>query len=95
MKKTIAVAALMAAMFAMPVAPVQAATVEEALDSCLILPLLKRECWEMAGDTVRAAPRAAAAVASDAADAALDVKLPVRWWNCTAAEAGSGYLLDC
>jgi len=90
MNKLIAAAALFAAAFAAPVVPVQAATVSEVVDSCLVLPLLKKECWEEA--------RAHFAAAHDAAVEATretgDWKLPV-WPSCQRAPAGSGHLFDC
>ena len=59
--------------------------------NCLILPMLKKECWEQG---VAAARSVGQSVAS-ATDAVVEeTKLPL-WWNCTAAAKGSGHLLDC
>lgn len=99
MQKFIAVAALCVASFAMPVLPTQAATaLSEAEANCLIFPLFKKECWELGAEKAGAVPAAAAtatvAAADAAADVAGDVKVPLLW-NCTAAPAGSGHLLNC
>ncbi|WP_374621112.1 hypothetical protein [Devosia sp.] len=96
MHRILAVVALCATSFAVPILPTQAApllTDDQA--NCLIFPMLKKECWQMGADMVSAPVTAVAMAAGDAADAAGEVKLPFMWWNCTAAEAGSGHLLDC
>ena len=47
MKKIVAVAALIAATFAVPALPVQAQPVlPEISENCLIFPILKRRCWK-------------------------------------------------
>ena len=96
MHKLIAIAALCATTIAVPVLPTQAAPMlSEAQTNCLILPMLKKECWQRGADMVTAPAQAVAAMAEDTADAAVEVKLPVMWWNCSASPAGSGHLLDC
>jgi hypothetical protein len=99
MQKFVAVAALCVASFAMPVLPAQAApTLSDAEANCLIFPMFKKECWDMGAEKAMAVPAAAATATVAAADAvtdtAKDIKLPLLW-NCTAAPAGSGHLLDC
>lgn len=99
MQKSIAVAALCVASFAMPVLPTQAApALSDAEANCLIFPVLKKECWEMGAEKAGAVPAAAAtatvAAADAAAEVATEVKVPLIW-NCTMAPAGSGHLLDC
>jgi hypothetical protein len=99
MKKTIAVAALIAASFAAaPVLPVQAASSYPA--KCLILPLLQADCVAVISDNVSDATGATVTVASATVSAAKDtadsIKLPApMWWNCDPAPAGSGHLYDC
>ncbi len=90
MKKAIAVAALLAAAFAAPALPVQAAAGDN-IDNCLILPALKKECWERARDWAEDGASATSAAVRGAADR---VNLP-GWWNCTRAPEGSGHLFDC
>lgn len=87
MKKTIAVAALVAATFAAaPVIPAQAASYPA---HCLVLPLLQADCRavirENIGETAAAA-RSAAKVRK--------IELPVIG-GCERAPAGSGHLYDC
>ena len=99
MQKFLAVAALCVASLAMPVLPTQAAPMmSEAEANCLILPMFKKECWEMGAEKAMGVPAAAATATVAAADAptdtAKDIKLPMIW-NCSAAPAGSGHLLDC
>lgn len=92
MKKLLVVAALVASSFAVPVLPVMAApAASDPAVNCLIFPVLKKECWELGAEMVKAAP---ATVAMATEDAAADVKLPL-WWNCTRAAEGTGHLLDC
>jgi len=91
MKKTIAVAALLAAAFAAPTFPVQSAPMD-SVDTCLILPALKKECWERGYDMAMDGAQATAMAAEDAAD---EVRKVPGWWNCTRAAAGSKYLFDC
>ncbi len=96
MHRMLAVVALCATSFAVPILPTQAApllTDDQA--NCLIFPMLKKECWQMGADMVSAPAKAVAMAAGDASDAVGEVKLPLMWWNCTAAESGSGHLLDC
>jgi len=96
MKKLIAVAALCATSFAVPVLPVQAApALSKAEANCLIFPIFKKECWELGAKQASAVPKAASKAGSEMAQAALDVKVPLPWWKCTAAAKGSGHLLDC
>ena len=88
MKKTIAVVALVAAAFAAPVLPVQAAPAASNAN-CLVLPLLQADC--RAEMREHAASHHAAVKASAKAH-----KWPVpTLWNCERAPAGSGHLLDC
>ena len=98
MKKVLAVAALCAASFAMPVLPGQAAPLSDAEANCLVFPMFKKECWELGAERARVMPAAvtttAAATVEAADDAADGVQLPL-WGNCTRAPAGSGHLLDC
>lgn len=89
MKKFIAIAALAAASFAAPIVPVQAATLSDVVNSCLVLPLLKRECWPTAGERPVLVTTAATST-----DKAIAWPIPA-WWNCTRAEEGKAYLLDC
>ena len=91
MKKTIAVAALLAAAFAAPALPVQSAPMD-SVDTCWVLPALKKECWDRAHDMAMSGAQATAAAAEEAAD---DVRSIPGWWNCTRAAAGSGHLFDC
>jgi len=98
MKKTIAIAALLAASFAAPSLPVQAAS-DYPLD-CLILPLLKADCRAAISGTVESGTTTVAevtvATAEVASDTASSVAWPVPlWWNCTRAAAGAGHLYDC
>ena len=94
MKKIIAVAALVAAGFAAPSLPVQAASAYPA--NCLVLPLLQSECRDIIRDNVNSASAAATTVASATV---ADVKRPkvpgAAWWTCTPAEAGSKAILSC
>jgi hypothetical protein len=92
MKKTIAVAALVAASLSVPALPVQAATLAEWVNensNCLVFGVLKRECWQ-------AADEATDEVVLSYRDAAR-----ARGWNtglwrdCDLAEPGSGTLLVC
>jgi len=99
MQKFIAVAALCVASFAMPVLPTQAApALSDAEANCLIFPMFKKECWQMGAEKAEEATATVAAATVTAADAATDtakdIKLPLIW-NCSAAPAGSGHLLDC
>ena len=79
MMKTIAVAALFAAAFTAPTISVQAASLMSDDTNCLVFPLLKQECRDMAmehmamvSDRMMAAPMAAAEATADAADATAD-----------------------
>jgi hypothetical protein len=89
MKKLIAIAALAAASFAAPVLPTHAATVSDVVDSCLVLPLLKKECWPSADERPLVVTTSA-----QSTDKAVAWPVPA-WWNCAPAEEGSGHLLDC
>ena len=98
MKKIIAVAALVAASFAAPALPTQAATMEAADANCVVFPMFKRECWEQAHAWAaerHAAVHAAVSAEADGLDEMNPPKVPVEWWNCTRAAEGSGHLLDC
>jgi hypothetical protein len=87
MIRTIALAAMMGGLMAVPVAtPVQAASVGA---NCLILPLLQADCRAAINEVVSARH-----------SAALDARQGPRlawWWalNCHRAEAGAGHLYDC
>jgi hypothetical protein len=98
MKKTIAVAALLAASFAAPVIPTQAASSYPA--KCLVLPLLQSDCRAVISDNLNDAASATRTVAtrstSAARRAAGKVEWPVPLWtSCEPAPAGSGHLYDC
>jgi hypothetical protein len=99
MKKIVAVAALVAASFAAPALPTQAATTMEEMDSnCWVFPMFKQECWEKAHDWFADRHAAAHAAFETNMSGLGDVtppKWPVEWWNCTRAPEGSGHLLDC
>ena len=93
MKKIIAVAVLFAGSFVVPTLPVQAGILDDT--NCLIFPLLKKECRDMAKDAVMAPVKATAMAADEAADAADDHWVWPVWGGCVRAEAGSGHLYDC
>lgn len=94
MKKIIAVAALVAASFAAPIAPVQAASAYPA--NCLILPLLQSECREIIRENVGDAVSATTAVASATVSEVKRPKVPgAAWWTCEPAPAGSKGILAC
>jgi hypothetical protein len=92
MKKTIALAALIAASLSVPTLPVQAATLAEWAEensNCLWFGAFKRECWE-------AADEAHDEVVSDIKAKAEDGGWNVSWWrDCDLAEPGSATLLVC
>ena len=102
MIRTIAIAAMMGGLMAVPVAtPTQAATMGA---NCLILPLLQADCRAAISEALgahHAAVEAAVAAPKAAASkvAAADVpQLPhlLFWWtNCHRAAAGAGHLYDC
>jgi len=88
MKKTIAVAALVAATFAAaPVAPVQAGSSLSA--HCLILPLLHADCRDAIHERLKGAGEAASSTARK-----VEWHLPAIG-HCERAPAGSGHLYDC
>jgi len=95
MNKLIAAAALAVATLAAPVAPVQAATLQDYFDSCWFLPLLKDECAPTA-PTAAAAPKAVTASVKTAADN-FEWPEPLPAWvkDCSPAPEGSKYLLVC
>lgn len=100
MKRTIAVAALLAASFAAApiVVPAQAASAYPS--KCLILPLLQADCRAIISDHIEDAADATVTVASSTAagtkEAVDSVEWPVpMWWDCERAPAGSGHLYDC
>ena len=107
MKKLIAVAALLAASFAVPVLPVQAQPTLPAVDeNCVVLPMFKRDCveaaraaWLEARPTtiaeVAALPAPPAPPAPPALLAAPTAPTLMAPPVCTRAAAGSGYLFDC
>jgi len=95
MKKTIAVAALVAASFAAaPIVPVQAASSYPA--HCVILPLLKADCRAVIKDNLEEVGVATRSVASTTVSTARKIDWPTpMWWDCEPAPAGSGHLYDC
>ena len=86
--KIVLAAAMTAAMLVVPTVPVQAATLSDTQKDCLIFPMLKKACWELGAEQAADAGMAVTA-------AAAEVKVPVRWWNCTRAAEGAGYLYEC
>lgn len=98
MKKIVALAALVAASFAAPALPTQAASlIEQAEDSCLVLPMFKQECWGEAR-AYMAERRAEAVAATEEVMVEVGVTPPPppsEWWPCSLAAPGSGHLLDC
>ena len=81
MKKTVFLAALIAAAIAVPTMPAVAADEAPAVDSkCYVLPLL---------------PDCAAAWHDHWQSKGFHVAMPVEWWTCERAEDGAGHLLDC
>lgn len=93
MKNSVAVAVLLAASFAAPTLPAQAATLSDH-PNCLVLPALQQECWDLARDIASEGTEATAVAIEAAADEASAMGVPL-WWTCTRAAEGSGYLLDC
>ena len=94
MKKIIAVAALVAAGFAAPSLPVQAASAYPA--KCLVLPLLQSECRDIISENVGKASSAATTVASAAVSDVKRPKVPgAAWWTCEPAPAGTKALYVC
>jgi hypothetical protein len=90
MKKSIAVAALLAVAFAAPTVSVQAAPASDHAH-CLVLPLLQADCREAIREHANAHHAAVKARVE-----ARTVKAPApHWWRCERAPAGSGYLLSC
>lgn len=90
------VAALVACTMVTPAASVNAAPLvtDEDVANCLVLPALKKECWELGRE--RAVYRAdQVAMAMDEAEAEYKLKWPVKWWECTRAPEGAGYLFAC
>jgi len=92
MKKTIAIAALVAASLSVPTLPVQAATLGEWAEEnshCLWFGAFKRECWE-AADEVHDD------VVAEVKDEAEEDGWNVGWWrDCDLAEPGASTLLVC
>jgi hypothetical protein len=86
--KIVLAAAITAAMLVLPTVPVSAATLSDTQKDCLIFPMLKKACWELGAKHAADAGEAVAA-------AATAVKVPVRWWTCTRAPEGAGYLYEC
>jgi hypothetical protein len=85
MKKTLVLAALMSAAFALPTVPASAADLvvtETGVDAvCYILPLLP-DCVAQWNEEFKA-------------NGYHWTPLPVAWWTCEKAEANAGHLLDC
>jgi hypothetical protein len=92
MKKTVAIAALVAASLSVPVLPVQAATLSEWVEenhNCLWFGAFKRECWEAADerhDEIVLSFRERAEDRGWKLDG---------WRDCDLAAEGSGHLIDC
>ncbi len=86
--KIVLAAAITAAMLVVPVVPVSAATLSDTQKDCLIFPMLKKACWELGAEHAADAGKAVT-------EAAAEIKVPVRWWNCTRAPEGSGYMFTC
>ena len=86
--KIVLAAAIAAAMLVLPSVPVSAATLSDTQKDCLIFPMLKKACWELGAEQAADAGMAVSA-------AVTEVKVPVRWWNCTRAADGAGYLYEC
>jgi hypothetical protein len=86
--KIVLAAAITAAMLVLPVVPVNAATLSDTQKDCLIFPMLKKACWELGADHAADASKAVT-------EAATEIKVPVRWWTCTRAADGAGYLYEC
>ncbi len=99
MKKIAVIAALVATSFAAPVLPTQAAhhMMDDANAHCLVFPMLKKECREMAHDAAMSHHAAMNAHVEAKWDRAgmNRPKHPVEWWNCAPAAEGAGHLLDC
>jgi hypothetical protein len=94
MKKIIAVAALVAAGFAAPALPVQAASAYPA--NCLVLPLLQSACRDIIRENVNSATSAAATVASATVSDVQRPKVPGgAWWTCTPADEGTKAIWSC
>lgn len=85
MKKTLLLAALMAAAFAVPAMPAVAA------DAIAKKPSIEAKCFFL--------PLLPACVEEITAEAGLHgwslTTIPVDWWTCKKAEAKAGHLLDC
>ena len=86
--KIVFAAAIAAAMLVLPSVPVNAATLSDTQKDCLIFPMLKKACWELGAEHAADAGKAVTA-------AVTEVKVPVRWWTCTRAADGAGYLYEC
>jgi hypothetical protein len=96
MKKIIAAAAIAVAALAAPVAPVQAATLEEFIDSCWWMPLLKDECAPTAPEAAAVVTAPAVMVAASAEEAADTFEMPALLWGpCSPAPEGSKFLFVC
>jgi hypothetical protein len=100
MKKTIAVAALLAATFAAAPVVVPAQAASSYPSKCLVLPLLQADCRAVISENIEEATDATVSVASSTASATTravgEVKWPVpMWWDCEPAPAGSGHMYDC
>lgn len=94
MKKIIAVATLVVAIAAAPIAPVQAASAYPA--NCLVLPLLQSECREIIRENVGDAVSATTTVASVTMSEVKRPKVPgAAWWTCKPAPAGTKGILAC
>lgn len=82
MKKTLAIAALIAAATAFPVAAADVVIVDaDAVDGkCFVFPLLP-DCAAQWNDYWQAE--------------GFHVTTPIAWWTCKPADAGAGHLLEC
>jgi hypothetical protein len=92
MKKTVAIAALVAASLSAPVMPAQAATLSEWMEEnghCFWFGAFKRECWEAADERHDE-------IVLSWRERAEDRGWKLGWWHdCDVAPEGSGHLLDC
>jgi hypothetical protein len=92
MKKTVAIAALIAASLSVPVLPVQAATLSEWVEenhNCLWFGAFKRECWEAADERH---DEIVLSFRERAEDRGWNTS---NWRDCDLAEPGASALLVC
>lgn len=98
MKKIVAVAALVAAAFAAPVLPTQAAHhLMEEDANCHVFPMFKKECREMVHEWMHEHHAAKhAEIQAKWEEHGFNVpQHPTNWGNCSHAAEGSGHLFDC